>query len=111
MRCSAATSASMSSQRVVEGERGPHRALEAEAAQDRLRAVVARADGDALAIERAADLLGRGRRRARTTARPPCRAPCRSGAGPGPRASCSVRVVEQLVLVARDVLDAERAAA
>ncbi len=48
----------MSSHVLYERERRAHRRLEAEAAQDRLRAVVARAHGDALLVERAADVLG-----------------------------------------------------
>src|ERR1700726_2501850 len=42
---------------IVEGERGAHRRLEPEAPQDRLRAMVACAHGDAFAIERLADIL------------------------------------------------------
>ena len=93
---------------VVERQRRPHGGLEAEAAQDRLGAVVAGAHGDAfagsaraptssvlVAVEHErqhAGLLG---------------ARCRSGAGPGSRCSACGGVLEQLVLVAGDVVDAD----
>ena len=43
---------------VVEGERGADGAFDAEAAEDWLGAVVAGANGDALAVERGADVFG-----------------------------------------------------
>ena len=58
MRSSVLTSASMSSRRIVERQRRTHRGFEAEAAEDRLGAVVAGAHGDALLVERLAHVLG-----------------------------------------------------
>ena len=48
--------------RVVQGERGPGRARDAEALHERLAAVVAGADGDAFQVELRADVERRQRR-------------------------------------------------
>ena len=44
--------------RVIEGKRWAHGAFDAEAAKNRLRAVMAGANGDALAVQRGADVFG-----------------------------------------------------
>src|SRR5450631_2090987 len=43
---------------VVKGERWPHGRLQSKPAQDRLRAMMAGADSNALPVERGADILG-----------------------------------------------------
>ena len=92
--------------RVVERERRPHRRLEPEAAQDRLRAVVAGAHRDAFPVERLADVLGAAAVEhegddARAFARRADEAQPRNAREPATVA------LDQLVLVARDRLDAD----
>src|SRR6266511_2958786 len=92
---------------VVERERWADNGLDAEAAQDRLGAVVARAHGDALLVERGADVLGAEavedeRHDARLLARGADEA--QAGDGEEPRG----RVFEERVLVGGRGLDADR---
>ena len=74
--------------------------LDAEAAQDRLRAMVAGAHGDALLVERRADVFGaEAVEHERDDARL-LRGRADRGAGRGRVAATSVAVAQQLVLVA-----------
>ena len=99
---SPAISRSTSSSIVVERERRARRRGDAETFHDRHRAVMARADGDALAVDDRAEVVGVDavddeRQHARLVA-----APCRSAAAPGTSASDALRrALEQRVLVRR----------